>query len=300
MNWKNELYNHEVTPPAEMWDRIAHDLDDEFYPFRNKLYHAEVVPPNDSWHRVKQQLDSEVNAVPGVFRYRKLVRIAAAAAIIGISFFTVNYFLTGSDAPAISERNEIPGTKTTETPTSQPPVKNDAGTENSLPESDKPLIASNTTSLRNARIRRQTTSVMEQTEERTALNLPSVSTVTDDNSALTDRYPLDHDASRHIRNLKGEIREDVRLMDLPNSYFLMTGPNGQSVRVSSKFRNTIQYLNGSDKEELLDVILRESQYWRSQFREWKDEVGRSAFIPSAQNFMDITALMQLLQQQNQK
>ena len=96
------------------------------------------------------------------------------------------------------------------------------------------------------------------------------------------------------------MKEDVSLLDLPNSYFLMTGPNGQSVRVSSKFRNTIQYLNGSSNEELLDVILRESRYWRNQFKEWKEEVGHSTFIPSAENFMDIAELMKLLQQHNNK
>lgn len=106
--------------------------------------------------------------------------------------------------------------------------------------------------------------------------------------------------SKRVRNLKGEIKEDITLLDLPNSYFLMTGPDGQSIRVSSKFRNTIQYLNGAGNEELLDVILRESRYWKNIFREWKEKVSNSTFVPAANNFMDITELTQLLHQNNGK
>ncbi|HRO45678.1 hypothetical protein [Agriterribacter sp.] len=298
MKWTNELYNHEVNPPVHVWERVVHDLDNELLVFRNRLYDVEITPPENSWELIRHTLDTPHLAAPKSFGIKKGLRIAAAAALIGICFFAANYFIAGSDQSKTTGQKTLPANKTGE----QPDIPSVAGsTEDAgitAPESNKPMIASQTTTRKNKT--QPHTPLNDFYREAATFNAPPVSSIPYDNTAITDRYDLDHAAAKRIRNLKGEVKEDVRLMDLPNSYFLMTGPNGQSVRVSSKFRNTIQYLNGSGKEELLDVILRESQYWRNQFKAWKEEVGHSTFIPSAENFMDISELMKLLQQHNNK
>ncbi|MCO5240513.1 MAG: hypothetical protein M9904_10695 [Chitinophagaceae bacterium] len=293
MKWKNEIYEHEVTPPHQVWNRISHDLENELIVFKDRLHHIEVTPPENNWDQILNKLDAPHPTKVRYISIKKVIRIAAAAAIIGIAFFTANYFITDIDTgkttgqkiqPAVKESNPVhtPVTEKAETP----------GIAN--PETGKTIIASNT-GLKKAKIRRNTDMPGEVYLNSRQMDAPSVSSIDFDTAPVTDRYNLDDATSKRIRNLKGEIREDVRLMDLPNSYFYMTGPNGQSVRVSSKFRNTIQYLNGSEKEEMLDVILRESRYWRDQFKTWKEKVGTSTFIPSADNFMDISELMKLLQ-----
>ena len=295
MKWKNELYNHEVNPPDHMWKRVVHDLDNEFLEFKNRLYHVEIRPPDNSWEIIQYSLDTPSIANPKNFNIKKVFRIAAAAALIGISFFAANYFIAGSDkSKATAGKKTTPDT-TYKNQTDQPVIKNED--DISAPVSAKPMIASH---VRSKKYKAEANTIIDFYSEDETYNAPPVSLVPDDNTAITDRYDLDQTAAKRIRNLKGEVKEDVSLLDLPNSYFLMTGPNGHSVRVSSKFRNTIQYLNGSSNEELLDVILRESQYWRNQFKEWKEEVGHSTFIPSAENFMDIAELMKLLQQHNNK
>ena len=295
MKWKNELYNHEVNPPDHVWKRVVHDLDNEFLEFKNKLYHVEIAPPDNNWELIQHSLDTHSIANPESFNIKKVFRIAAAAALIGISFFTVNYFITGNDKSKTTAGKKITPDTTYQNQTDQPVTKNED--DISVAESTKPMIASQIT---NKKYKAKTNSIINFYSEDETYNAPPVSSVPDNNTAITDRYDLDQTATKRIRNSKGEVKEDVSLLDLPNSYFLMTGPNGQSVRVSSKFRNTIQYLNGGSNEELLDVILRESQYWRNQFKEWKAEVGHSTFIPSAENFMDIAELMKLLQQHNNK
>lgn len=299
MKWKNELYNHEVKPPDKVWEKIVHDLDDDFYHFRNKLYHAEIAPPENCWQQIQKELNPATVVSSPFFTINKIFRITAAAAIIGMCFYAANYFLVGRYETAITEQKELrPANQERE---SVPITNKNESQGITAPQSEKPLIASRTEKRKNVEIRKpHSVTVPDFYINESAPEVPGLSSISKNNSAFSDRYALDHDASKQIRNLKGEIREDVRLMDLPNSYFLMTGPNGQSVRVSSKFRNTIQYLNASDKEELLDVILRESRFWRNQFKTWKEEVGHSDFIPSANNFMDITALMKLLQQHQTK
>ena len=48
MKWKNELYNHEVNPPGQVWNRVVHDLENEFVEFKNRLYHVEIGPPDNN------------------------------------------------------------------------------------------------------------------------------------------------------------------------------------------------------------------------------------------------------------
>lgn len=289
MKWENELYNHEVSPPDHVWNRISHDLDNEFLIFRHKLYDAEATPPGNSWNNIRRMLDAR----PETTGIKKWLRIAAAAALVGISFFTLNYFITGgaNTDKATADNEPAPA----QVPKDQNRQRTDTGNNEMVTHiKPVPLIASHT---RTSKRRSGPGDAGHNFyKEEVAYSTPPVSSIPGDNTAITDRYSLEHTATRQIRNLKGEIKEDVSLLDLPNSYFLMTGPNGQSVRVSSKFRNTIQYLNSSGNEELLDVILRESQYWRNRFRTWKEQVGHSTFIPSAENFMDIAELMKLLQE----
>ncbi len=294
MKWKNELYNHEVNPPDNVWNRIVHDLDNEFLEFKTRLYHVEIDPSDDSWELIERSLDTPFVAPSRGLNIKKVLRIAAAAALIGISFFSVNYFIAGSDKSKTTAHKTPNPDTTYHNQTHQPVVKDD---NSSVPVNVRPMMASH---IANKKNKAKANATADFYIEDKTYSPPPVSLVPDDNTAITDRYDLYQTAIKRIHNLKGEVKEDVSLLDLPNSYFLMTGPNGQSVRVSSKFRNTIQYLNGSSNEELLDVILRESRYWRNQFKEWKEEVGHSTFIPSAENFMDIAELMKLLQQHNNK
>ncbi|MBX2925639.1 MAG: hypothetical protein KF746_25805 [Chitinophagaceae bacterium] len=286
-----------MPPPENLWGKISHDLDnDSFVVFKQKLFHYEQEPPAGLWKKIEQVLYPGAAVVPLKRNAFRVWRIAAAAAIIGIAFFTANYFLSGSgdtEAPPVAKKPaaSVPGS-TANTPV----VPAEPGKKESTPDGSSVLASRHAPNKNNSGARNNESVQNVYSDGERVVALPSLSTVPFDALAKTDQVDLGAAYNRRIRNRQGEIKEDVSMLDLPNSYFLMTGPNGQSVRVSSKFRNTIQYLNGSGNEELLDVILRESQYWKSIFREWKEKVGNSSFVPSTENFMDISELMKLLQQ----
>jgi len=299
--FKDKLFHAEEAPPEHLWSKITGDLDNEYIIFKDKLFNAEVTPPSAAWNNIQAVLDGNTTGKVPVISLSGIFRIAAAAAVIGILFFTTNYFIN---------TNKTEADKPTAQQTVKPRQNNDAGKNNvqqeiaadqSAPSAkkDKSLIASSFEIRKN----RKQESIRQHnaySEGGVSISTPSLAFVEAAQSAVTDKYDLGSSSSKRVRNLKGEIKEDISLLDLPNSYFLMTGPDGQSIRVSSKFRNTIQYLNGSGNEELLDVILRESRYWKNIFREWKEKVSNSTFVPSANNFMDIAELMQLLHQNNGK
>jgi len=325
MEWKEKIYNHEVPPPEHLWNRVIHDLDNgDLVVFKQKLFHTEEQPPETAWDNIcrdlehgdlvvfKQKLFDAQEPVPynawgniqqmlhepKIVPLRKknglLFRALAAAAFIGVMFVAVNQLIFKEDVPenVTSEKNtslpqkEEQKSVATESPAGQP--ENNPGTP-------RYTIASNQVIGKGSN--KTTESDHLYAYEPFSRNPSPISI---ENKSFTDRMDMTGGLSRKIRNLKGEVREDVSLLDLPNSYFMMTGPNGQSMRVSSKFRNTIQYLNAEGKEELLDVILRESQYWKSIFKDWKTKVGNSSFVPTADNFMDIAELMELIQESQEK
>ncbi|MFT3947336.1 MAG: hypothetical protein QM763_10220 [Agriterribacter sp.] len=331
MEWNKKIYDHEIIPPENVWSKIVHDLDNEFILFKDKLFHAGEAPPENMWSKIAGDLDNEYiifkdklfnaeetpppaawnniqailnNNTAGkapVVSLSKILKITAAAAVIGILFLTTNYFIntnkTITDNHTTAQQTTKPGESVG---TEKNNVQHDVVAEQPAQPSEKSksLIASNT-GVRKNRIQENNKQINVYSDGG-SVTTPSLAFVDAEQSAATDKYDLGSSFSKRVHNLKGEIKEDISLLDLPNSYFLMTGPNGQSIRVSSKFRNTIQYLNGSGNEELLDVILRESRYWKNIFREWKEKVSNSTFVPATNNFMDIAELMQLLHQNNTK
>lgn len=294
--FREHLFHTEVKPPIIVWEQISQDLENqELVVFRQQLYHTEHKPPSDAWHAIVSQL-SDSKVVPFKRKSNLLIKVLAAAAFVGIMFFAVNTLIfndenleplsAGKQAPLKTEQPQVaeevvkPENKTIQQAQPKPPY----------------TIASNQ---RQYKTKESTQDLGEYSFEFESFDIKPSSIALKEKS-FTDRMDMTQGMSKKIKNQHGEIREDVSLLDLPNSYFTMMGPNGQTMRVSSKFKTTIQYLNAEGKEELLDVILRESQYWKGIFRDWKEKVGNSSFVPSVDNFMDIAELMKLIQEPEKK
>ena len=302
--FKNKLSHAEQTPPENVWRKIVHKLDDEYIVFKDILFDAQETPPPNAWHNIQSVLDNGTSQKGRLISLRSILKISAAAAVIAILFFTTNYFFKTKEAAVnnttavkntnnnaeqkIADRNKVEERENNKNEINQPKEK------------EKQYVASNTETIKSRKQENNQRAKVFSDGGSVFVPAPSIEIIPTDQSSVTDKYDLSKSYGKRVRNLQGEIKEDVSLLDLPNSYFLMTGPDGQSIRVSSKFRNTIQYLNGAGNEELLDVILRESRYWKNIFREWKEKVGNSTFVPAANNFMDIAELMQLLRQNSGK
>ncbi len=56
---QDKMYNHEVTPPANTWDKIAASLDESEIEneFPTRLYSHEVSPPANTWDKITAALD---------------------------------------------------------------------------------------------------------------------------------------------------------------------------------------------------------------------------------------------------
>lgn len=98
--FKNKLKNHEVEPPAHLWNNISQEIDnagsiDDI--FKKSLHHNEVTPPAYVWDNINASLDKSDNKR----KTRIWWMLGSGAAVIAA--FTAGYFI----AHTIQEKQEI-------------------------------------------------------------------------------------------------------------------------------------------------------------------------------------------------
>ncbi|MGG9960711.1 hypothetical protein [Ferruginibacter sp. SUN106] len=324
-NWLHKILSHEVAPPEQAWVNITNELDNENEPIsgdlKTKMLAHEATPPigaltnifnaldkedNQSapayieriknhtepapvaaWSNIIAELDKEeAKIVPLHSASRKLrsiyLRVAAAAAVVAIILWAI-----------------LPLAKKTQ------PV-------------DEPVA---TGSLKNA------TEQTAQTNSTTNNTIADTQKITPVKAGIANNQPKEINIQKGVNNLqdyiqgnqvadlaqvpsgsskeklqnsKGEIPMDIALMNTPNTYISITGADGQTVKVSSKFSNLIGYLveGNPDTQENIDVIIEESAIWRKTFAEWRDKMTYNTVALSFSNFMDIIELSKILEEKN--
>jgi 23S rRNA pseudoU1915 N3-methylase RlmH len=323
-NWLHKIQHHQTTPPKEVWENIASQLDtmDGATPltFSEKLQTYELAPPDTVFNNIFNKLDEVIQETPPVYvkkiqeytavppttawdnikalldkpaakiinfeavkNNRKVlyVRMATAAAVTGIIVMTI--FLSKQKPASVTEEmvavkapKESATTANTGIDTMPPAVAEFNEKKNDVKEP----IAYHPTN----KVKKQQEQVLEPayTTGNTVIALA-------ENPAAANKEKL--------QNTSGDTPMDIGLMSTSNTYLSITGPDGQSVKVSSKFSNLLGYLNGNNEETLenLDIIISESAKWRTTFAAWRDKMTNNALAPTPFNFMDIIELSKVLE-----
>lgn len=259
-NWQNKIFNHEETPPKGAWENIARMLDEAD--------------------------KKEKTTTPAVNKNTKIIywRIAAAACIIAALVTTVVWLNSGTinTQPTVANTiiPKISEEKISTTINNQPAVeivKNSKASSKALPTNNQ-----------------KTASTFNNISANIDTKIEYVKA--DPIESLTGKPTLNK--AEKLTNTSGEVTNDIALMNAPNNYVSFIGPNGQEVKVSSKFSNLLGYMDGKDPEdeEYLDKIINESNFWRGKFKAWRNKMINNSIAPTPANFMDIIELSKLLQE----
>jgi Ca2+-binding EF-hand superfamily protein len=326
-NWLNKIRSHQATPPQGVWMHIANELDKEneteAVDLKTKMYNYQSIPPSNvlanifatldkddaqattsfnermynyqqeapanAWQNIINELDkSEAKIVPLTNNKKNLkaiyFRMAAAASVIAVIATTVWFSNRNTDNPTSS--NPIVSV----TPEIKQPVTAEVKKENTaLPASD-PQEKKSTQEKTIAQTNVKKTAPLPVADN-SVPNYVKGNTTNDlaDNPATANKEKL--------QDVNGNTPNDIALMNTPNSYISVTGPDGQSVKVSAKFSNLIGYLtdNSADTKENIDVIISESAKWRKIFAGWREKMTNNSVAPSISNFMDIISLSEILE-----
>ena len=325
VNWINRILSHKETPPPGVWMKIANELDKdeqenssslttkmlawEVTPpvaalanifntldkeennaitgYAKRIYNYKVNAPLTVWQNIEGQLNKDgagklISFKPQRNKIRTLyVRITAAAAIIAIVITTV---LLNIKEKTVNINEPVVSV----TPQSQHRETPKVDTEKiTLPASDS-QEKSNTIK----------ENIAKQAEKKLTIKETTVTDYIKGNDVTALAPNPTETNNKKLQNSKGETPMDIALMNTPNTYISITGPDGQSVKVSSKFSNLIGYLTdkNNDTQENLDIIIKESAKWRATFAKWRDKMTNNTIAPSLGNFMDIIELSKVLEE----
>jgi hypothetical protein len=302
-----KINNFQVAPPAPLWESILDRLDDdEKYSTLSKKFNSyEVAPPAGLWDHISDELNrnaSPVADIPDVKvrtigRGKKWYRILAAAVVAAVLLGGAWYNLYQEKQSGIEIAKENnPTTTPTVIPADQngdtgrikkqpeaiaiPPASSDENKRPVLAEKISPAPAQNSKKQENNGAEDYIIAYSKVNRPVSYLEQPVII-----------KGPV-------LRDENGMPYMDINLLSNNGNYLLIAGPNGQMTRISAKFANVIQFINGSDDqvEENLDRILRESGAWKERFQQWRDKIKKSGYLPAPGNFLDILEFKELIEE----
>jgi hypothetical protein len=284
-----KLNNYQEAPPVSVWDNIAIQLNNEEEQYNSvatKLLAYEVAPPNHVWQNISTEINKEETKVIPIGGQRKIgtyLKFAAAASVIAIISSTI-WFVANKPTP----NNDSSLANTTNTSVNKTTVAASTNKNNSLLTTDtqeKNTVSNNT----NKKVDKQIPSTTKN-KEIAAIDLATV-----EQTSPLAKNPFDKKADP-IQNSTGDAPLNIDLVATPNTYMTIVGPDGQSVRISSKFSKQVGYFTerSPDAMENIDVIIKEGKVWRTKIASWKELLNSSTISPSITNFMDVLEMSTIL------
>lgn len=281
-NLQHKFLQFEIPPPGEVWEKIADQLDEEYEAgnviLSKKMQEYEITPPAFIFDNILASLAPEqISKRPARIFTLPLKPIAVAAITIGLIATTIIYFLNSeSSGTKNSTANIIPSIPGTNSGTS--PETDKKGSE---PDIRSEIEAG---SLSGTSIKKTT-----QSNSRRGVKHVSLNPVLAANqiSPISVTAPPIYDGD-------GNIIMDETLVSAPDdNYIIVTSPNGEQTKISRKFLKMLCVMNGGSDNNFMNA---ENFEWKLRFEEWRSKLLQQAsYIPTANNFLDIMDLKELLQ-----
>jgi len=265
--FSSRLYNAEVIPPAKTWEKIAAVLDEKQFQneFPSRLYKMEVAPPAKVWEKVASGLYTTTGDVSNSLRrFLPLLRYAAAAIFIGAVAYSI--------------------------------IKLTVNTGNN--ENSNVMSAINKDS---------STADKNQPDDYGKIQSPEISTSEDDFDTNEKSKPLLAKPERPVKRVTRAITSSVsrrnnndvdadaylsqniyayadHIPDIAGRYVMLMTPDGNIIRMSKKWSDLLCCVSGEDQDA--DC--------KNQLKKWQEKIANSSLAPSPGNFMDILGLVNSL------
>jgi hypothetical protein len=293
-----------VTPPPGVWTDIAAQLDTELKADEasvgKRMFDLFVTPPATVWKKIAAQLPQQQAKKEGrliAMHSRKAIAAAAAMILLAIGAWYFSGKNNSTDIATVTQQEKQSSVndrsssrlRTMDTEIGERPVEREQ-------LSQKPLAALTDveTSIINRKYgnrhgARRTAWYDYQPIATSYSGMDDVQVEFTENNNPMVEAPL-------IRDAKGQVILDKKLISPDDCYITVTSPNGEQTRISSKFLHIISAINQDvEPQDEFDFMTRESSLWKIRFSEWKEKfLHQASFVPTATSFTDILELRDLL------
>ncbi|MCZ2459632.1 MAG: hypothetical protein LC128_08385 [Chitinophagales bacterium] len=277
---RNKMYDHEVTPPQGVWEKIAAELNEqkENSSLTSKLYNLEVTPPPSAWEQIKIELEKdEKPIISGSQNVIHILRYAAAILILALMAFGAVRFLRNSyQKKEIATNKNLPYQKDSIRPSEKDTGStsfdlnefNETNDDQALEES-KHTIAKNNLS---PELKRK---------------------LANENFRFIPAHYINDQENTGISYLTLSYSDILRSMfgigpspeDISDRYIMLKDSDGNFFRVSKKLSDLICCISGEEQDA--DC--------KDKLQRWREKIASSPLAPTPGNFMDILSLISSLQ-----
>ena len=282
-NFIHNILQAEIPPPESAWDKIAAELDKLEHPlFVNKVAGASIEPPASVWNKVADAIN-ETPAARKIPMGASWAKWTAAAIAAGLIIYSVTYFINPGKSPSAFSSNETASKKENNSSAATNPSGGNISTPTDTSRID-PAVGSRPSSgtsenERSGNSKRNLTAISRKQE-------PPVRHALIESTLAENGITQPTEAEDKV---SANVSSSTPNYILPPDYYFVTAPNGERVKISSKFSGAVASLFGGDNVDYL---------WKNRFDSWKSKLMTSpSFIPSAGNFLDIAELKDLLKEQ---
>lgn len=297
-NFNHKIFNFELIPPPEVWSKVADQLDEEFKTddihLSQKLHDYEINPPALGFENLLVAINKDIRDEKDILRNEStprafklpVKRLAMAAIAIGIIVITL-FYLAGPDLSTASIDPAVEATvPSSDSTASRPPA-----TETEIAETPQTNQGNRTLATADKRVDKKpifsSTRITRNVRNTRYASLASLLQTNARRSISVFAPPIcDGD---------GNIILDEDLVSAPDdNYIIVTSPNGEQTKMSRKFLKVLTIMNGGSQNVFFDT---ESFLFRARVEEWRSKLLQQAsYIPTANNFLDIVDLKEMLQE----
>lgn len=270
----SRLYNTEMAPPASAWEKITAGLDNEQTQneFSSRLYNMEVTPPATAWEKVATGLNKTaetVNTKIPIRRLSPILRYAAAAIFIGTVAYGIIRFTVPTDN---KENSAVLATDRKDSSIADKTKLTDPG------KAQTTGINANQTEDEMLEKSKTLVAKLDRPVKRIARAISSsVITPNENNNEDTDA-----DLSQSIYAYADHIP------NISDRYIMLMTPDGNIIRMSKKWGSLLCCVSGEEQDA--DC--------KNQLKKWQEKMAASPLAPSPDNFMDILGLVNSLNDSN--
>ena len=278
--FQKRLYEMEVSPPKQVWEKLSIDLDEINADnlIAGRLQNTAVLPVTAIWENIKDSFEIEEKPV---FEKKAAIinwkRFAVASVFIGmfisvwLIFFNPqqgnNEIVTANtSSPSIQENKIVPeNTKQTK---NTDLAKNNSQAEPPLLATNKKVVENNRDNKNNLPTKRNAISVHE----------------TDVNSiSLRNEKPGDKVFNQPI--------DDLSMIASNDNYMTMVTTNGRIVRIPSHLAHLAPHLQGKPiTEDYYELMFGEGAFWKEKMSDWRQMLATSP-VSSGDLFSNMVELI---------